>query len=583
MNIFLQKGHPGLVELSQRSTVSPLPKPAAKYVVLQGGMNSSSCKMKNDENEDSIPVTFQSISNARYWWKESTPSLGIAIRYMNRNAKFSTIRGRIYSLIQKVTDENTTTSKRAKYTSKKEGYHAQALGISIVHTWVEDEIEEPCTYIPTPMASSAASSIVQEEALHQNKRNITSTMEIDGDLFVRGTIYGKIQSKPLEADYAEWFPIGKDENGKEEFLLPGSVVRLNPETSSLTLNTNGLGPILITSTNPAIAAGVPQDLEESGCNKGALVAFVGQVPVRCSGIVKPGDQLIPSGQCDGRAISLNTLKKTSIDNIEQRPNSLNLGHSRVDHLGIALQGNLEQNKNDDSQVLCFVRWNHAVRRECGDEIDRVVNDATLQFYKAFIDAIRLAAFLLLLIEGALLAYCVFILFREELTSTPIRSQSFDYITSIAGCTNAILIFIFFNGIFSTKNAKYYRYFKFFLIFWFGYILLALAFATIGESPFDKKEPKTRSGQLRFLLSYISWKIFTVIYNLHILQTFSYLRKNSHKIISGADSGVLNSAVSTALNIQNQRKGSSFGSLFFARRRLRTDVEFGDQNNTEQQV
>jgi len=81
---------------------------------------------------------------------------------------------------------------------------------------------------------------------------------------------------------------------------PGSVVQLRAPQQALTFDTSGEGPCMVISTSPSVAAGVPAELEEAA--KGALVAFVGQVPVRCRGKVKCGDQLVPSGLNDGVAV-----------------------------------------------------------------------------------------------------------------------------------------------------------------------------------------------------------------------------------------------------------------------------------------
>ena len=106
--------------------------------------------------------------------------------------------------------------------------------------------------------------------------------------------------------------------------------------------TDGAGPLLITSTTPSIAAGVPTDPADAA--RGALVAFVGQVPVRCRGEVRCGDNLAPSGSYDGVAVSAE-LAGAPLD----------------DALGMALEACADD--GDEHTILCFVRWNHAVRRE----------------------------------------------------------------------------------------------------------------------------------------------------------------------------------------------------------------------------
>ena len=79
---------------------------------------------------------------------------------------------------------------------------------------------------------------------------------------------------------------------------PGSVVRLTAD-ATLTRDTAGAGPVLLVSTTPSIAAGVP----EGGGGGGAAVAFLGRAPARCRGPVRRGDRLVPSGLGDGVCVA----------------------------------------------------------------------------------------------------------------------------------------------------------------------------------------------------------------------------------------------------------------------------------------
>ncbi len=59
---------------------------------------------------------------------------------------------------------------------------------------------------------------------------------------------------------------------------------------------------MVISTNPIIIGNRPKDLpeDESGYYK---VAFIGQVPVKVTGVVSSGDYLLASGEDDGSAIA----------------------------------------------------------------------------------------------------------------------------------------------------------------------------------------------------------------------------------------------------------------------------------------
>lgn len=144
---------------------------------------------------------------------------------------------------------------------------------------------------------------------------------------------------------------------------PGSVVQLRSPQQTLTLNTNGNGPCLVVSTSPSVAAGVPFDSRE--VEKGALVAFVGQVPVRCRGPVETGDYLMPSGMCDGCAVSTRSC--------QQRHHNFNL-------VGVAMHGS---NARDDEEVsvLCLVRWDMAIKRKALEMLDEAVGAARHAFVR----------------------------------------------------------------------------------------------------------------------------------------------------------------------------------------------------------
>ena len=199
------------------------------------------------------------------------------------------------------------------------------------------------------------------------------------DIYVEGTIHGVVRAPVEAADYAEWF-MWQEELLEREALLPppGSVVCLRTLDQTLSLETHHQdGPCLIVSTRPSIAAGVPAD--DVDRRSGALVAFLGQVPLRCVGRVDCGDQLVPSGRHDGTAVSARHAKHARW-----------MKTTKHDILGVALSsggaeapsptkggGDLETPKEEaEHTILCFVRWNQAVAREVNVIVDDVVKAST---------------------------------------------------------------------------------------------------------------------------------------------------------------------------------------------------------------
>lgn len=218
-------------------------------------------------------------------------------------------------------------------------------------------------------------------------------LRVKGDLHCEGFIFGQLATSPRNADYAEWFLWDEThlafdaDGGVAETPPPGSVVQLRSPEQKLTLDTSASGPVLIVSTSPSVAAGLPVD--PAVADRGALVAFLGQVPVRCRGIVKCGDQLVPSGLDDGTAVALEATAGAV---------------PTVDALGVAMEDSPSSNKHADLEegrgllsedsehvVLCFVRWNHAVRRELNLEMEKVVDQMHGTFLSVLVYATAFVA------------------------------------------------------------------------------------------------------------------------------------------------------------------------------------------------
>ncbi|MEM6337609.1 MAG: hypothetical protein AAF752_13650 [Bacteroidota bacterium] len=94
------------------------------------------------------------------------------------------------------------------------------------------------------------------------------------------------------ADYAELLPL----LDPTERLEAGTVVGVF--AGAVSLETAGADRVLVVSEQPAVLGNAPMDGSHGGY---VPVGFVGQVPVRVTGDVAPGDFLVASGRADGLA------------------------------------------------------------------------------------------------------------------------------------------------------------------------------------------------------------------------------------------------------------------------------------------
>lgn len=102
-------------------------------------------------------------------------------------------------------------------------------------------------------------------------------------------------------DYAEWIPRAD----RNEVLSPGDIVGV--KGGYISKMTAGADHLMVISHTPIILGNMPAETDMSGYEK---VAFMGQVPVKVTGKVRPGDFILPSGRNDGTGIAV------SPDNIE---------------------------------------------------------------------------------------------------------------------------------------------------------------------------------------------------------------------------------------------------------------------------
>ncbi|GBG30031.1 Hypothetical Protein FCC1311_062512 [Hondaea fermentalgiana] len=203
----------------------------------------------------------------------------------------------------------------------------------------DDRVTQECSSSASA-ASSASSTEASTTANSSSEGTITSRSSSSPSLNAKNTI--TLASCPGEVEDWELTEECKDASILPEIwdkeydhdpsaeLLPGSADEAQLERNK----TDGKGPILVVSSSPSIAAGVPSDLTRR--QRGALCGFLGQIPVKCMGPVECGDLMVPSGLHDGLAISGR------------------LSHAdRLEPLGYAME---THDQSELCHVTCLVRW-----------------------------------------------------------------------------------------------------------------------------------------------------------------------------------------------------------------------------------
>ncbi len=116
---------------------------------------------------------------------------------------------------------------------------------------------------------------------------------------IEGNGAGGINYKSGSADFAEWIPRQK----ADERIEAGDIVGIG--NGKVSRNVTGTDHVQVISTAPAFTGNDP------GYDKRdqyALVAMMGQVPVKVVGTVNAGDYIVASGKNDGKGIAI-PLKK----------------------------------------------------------------------------------------------------------------------------------------------------------------------------------------------------------------------------------------------------------------------------------
>mmetsp|Transcript_21897 Transcript_21897/g.65609 ORF Transcript_21897/g.65609 Transcript_21897/m.65609 type:complete len:654 (+) Transcript_21897:316-2277(+) len=305
-------------------------------------------------------VTFQSAHNSEIFFAEGA-DYGVAARPMGRTTKRAGAtephgyRGKLYTLVRRAKPGSARSVELVD----------DALGL--VRVWrVADE--------ETDSLSSLGSAYPPPAKTRKRGRgasgadHVAGGLTVGGDLVVNGYIHGRLVTPEGAADYAEWLP----RKAGEEPAPPGTVVRVEGR-GSWTRDTRGPGPCLVVSTSPSLAAGVPA----VDADKGALIAFMGQVPVRCVGPVAVGDRLFPSGRGDGLAVA-------------QRHAA-----AQAQEVGVAMASSPGDGAAEHV-VPAFVRWQAAVQKEVADR----EGFYALRAYRGALTALAIAA-----VVVALVALC----------------------------------------------------------------------------------------------------------------------------------------------------------------------------------
>lgn len=349
-------------DFPMRQSASPIDPGTTCFYVDPTNTHRKRKKIFHDAAaREPISVKYQSFYNSEVYWSPNHSFLtGICARGMSKRCRKQKdvetavhgFNGRWFTLLRRTAKErDSDTSKNIR------GYVVPSY--SLVQFWKSSAAEDPASYnrltsevrsVETESLSSDQVSAASSSFYSKPARTVKGNMQVvgdlmvqgdltmrnlhvKGDLLVEGSISGQLVTPPGAADYAEWFMF----LDPKENIQTGMVVQLRSPEQKITLNTSGDGPLLVVSTTPSVAAGVPPGNKAS---QGALCAFIGQVPVRVKGQIACGDFIFPSGDNDGYGVSGSFIK-----------------HRDRDPLGTAMV----DSDAEEGRVLAFVRWQHNLK------------------------------------------------------------------------------------------------------------------------------------------------------------------------------------------------------------------------------
>ena len=168
---------------------------------------------------------------------------------------------------------------------------------------------------PAPLALPAgpSSSAAGGDAAQAKQNASFGTVEVD-ELRIGGVdVWGELtrlkrelallQQQPdgrdawtsSRADLAEWM----EKLDHSEHVRAGDVVQVRGERLTKAITFEPGGTLFVVSSDPALAFNLPEDTAQR--EHGAVLAFVGRVPVHCVGDAPVDSYLVPSGGGDGAA------------------------------------------------------------------------------------------------------------------------------------------------------------------------------------------------------------------------------------------------------------------------------------------
>jgi hypothetical protein len=130
---------------------------------------------------------------------------------------------------------------------------------------------------------------------------------------IEGNGSGGVQYTTAGADYAEYLPM----RDPRESLEAGDVVGVS--NGHIGLNTSNADQVMAITDRAAVAGNMPTNGESAEGYR--PVTFIGQVPVKVSGMVSSGDVILASGHHDGTAIAV------SLDQLEQAAETQIIGRA----------------------------------------------------------------------------------------------------------------------------------------------------------------------------------------------------------------------------------------------------------------
>jgi len=180
--------------------------------------------------------------------------------------------------------ENTAAKKGSKLASPN----------SLEITYSKGTLVEGDNFMTFLINGSLENTVDSLGAIEGNPGGTFSYLNPSGNVEEGTYEAGGVAYSSPERDYAEYV---EKMNEKDEFSK-GDVVGVFG--GKLSRKTDGAEHVMVISSTPIVVG----NWQQVNLNRYALVAFLGQVPVRVKGIVHKGDYIVPTGMNDGIAIAV---------------------------------------------------------------------------------------------------------------------------------------------------------------------------------------------------------------------------------------------------------------------------------------